>query len=533
MASPTNAGKPNSVGRIGWIAAAVLGTAYVVCIVQLKSFPMQDYANHVARAGVMADILFHHGARFGEYFQLHLTPVPYVLPDLILASMVEVFGVPIGAGIFTALVILSLPCALVFYAYSCNVAARAWPFLFLLGLYLTTDWFFIVGFLAFRLAISLIVVNLALAEILRRRWNLPMYAVYVAALAVGFLTHLAVLVFTGAALGVSAVVRLWFRTTTLRREIYVLLPLAALFAAYSTVFAAAHAAGASLVHNWAAPGGSSPLVSKIRNLRYDFIGFDRRVPAVTTILFFVCILWPVRRELMRPSAAWKPAVAEQLALAATFLGIYFVLPYESEYTLYVDIRALPMVTLSLVFACLRMPSEGASGKAFGDPRMLGLAAVLAAAGLVYTAVPLKVNNAWINEFRRIVSVIPAGARVLPVHTETKRPYLIHVAVHAVLDRGALDPYLFSGNYGDPMTYFRYRSLPYAPHFQWYRAQEQGLKQDSEVDWNRVACSYDYILVTMPYDAAFIRVPVTEVASNDTAALLAVDRQACRQAANSQ
>jgi hypothetical protein len=532
MTPPTNADKSTGVGRIGWIAAAVLGAAYVVFIARLTSFPMQDYANHVARAGVMADLLFHHGARFGQYFQLHLTPVPYVLPDLILASAVEVFGVPIGAGIFTAVVILSLPCALVFYAYSCNVAARAWPFLFLLGLYLTTDWFFVVGFLAFRLAIALIVVNLALAEILRRRWSAALYAIYAVVLVFGFLTHLTVLVFTGAALGVSAVVRLWFRTTTLRREVYLLLPLAALFAAYFAVFAEAHVAGASVVHNWAAPGGSSPLVSKIRNLRYDFIGFDRRLTTVTTILFFICILWPVRRELVRPAAAWKPAVAEQLALAATFLGMYFVLPYESEYTLYVDIRALPMVTLSLVFACLRLPSEGASGKAFGDPRMLGLAAMLAAAGLVYVVAPLRINNTWINQFRSVVSYIPPGARVLPVHTETKRPYLIHVAVHAVLDRGALDPYLFSGNFGDPMTYFRYRNLPYAPDFQWYRAQMQGLKQDSEVDWNRVACSYDYILMTMPYDTAFIRVPTLKVASNDAAALLAVDKQACRQGADS-
>jgi hypothetical protein len=311
-----------------------------------------------------------------------------------------------------------------------------------------------------------------------------------------------------------------------------LLPLAALFAVYFAVFAEAHVAGASVVHNWAAPGGSSPLISKIRNLRYDFIGFDRRVTVITTILFFVCILWPVRRELARPAAAWKPAVAEQLALAATFLGIYFVLPYESEYTLYVDIRALPMVTLALLFACLRMPSEGASRKAFGDLRMLGLAALLAAAGLVYVAVPLKVNNAWIKQFRSIVSLIPSGARVLPVHTETKRPYLIHVATHVVLDRGALNPYLFSGNFGDPMSYFRYRTLPYAPDFQWYRAQMQGRKADSEVDWNRIACGYDYILMTMPYDAAFIRVPTTEVASNDTAALLAVDRQACGQGLDS-
>lgn len=96
-------------GKIGWIAAALIGAAYVACIVRLTSYPMQDYANHLARADVMADILFHHGARFGQVFQVHLTPVPYVLPDLILMCAVEVFGVAAGAGVFTGLVLLSLP----------------------------------------------------------------------------------------------------------------------------------------------------------------------------------------------------------------------------------------------------------------------------------------------------------------------------------------------------------------------------------------------------------------------------------------
>ena len=514
-------------GRFGWAMAALLGAAYVVCIVKLTSFPMQDYANHVARAEVMADLLFHHGSSFGRDFQLHLVPVPYVLPDLILAGAVEVFGIPVGAGIFTGLVLLSLPCALVFYAYSCNVAARAWPFLFLLGLYLTTDWFFIAGFLAFRLAIALIMVNLALAEILRTRWRASLYAAYIVVLALGFLTHLTVLVFTSAALGVSALVRLWFKATTVRREVSLLAPLAALFAAYLGVFAQAHVAGASVVHNWAAPGGASPWVSKIRNLDYDFIGFDRQLAAATPILFFICILWSIRKELLRPASAWRPAVVEPLALAATFVGVYLVLPYESEYTQYVDIRALPMVTLSLLWACVRLPAESPSGKGYGSLLMLGLASVLAAAGLLHVAAPLRINNAWINQFRKVVSYIPSGARVLPVHTETKRPYLIHVGAHAVLDRGALNPYLFSGNFGDPMTYFRYKNLPYAPEFQWYRAQLQGRKQDGEVDWDKIACSYDYILVTMPYEARFIRVPAIEIASNDAAALLAVSREACR------
>jgi hypothetical protein len=50
-----------------------------------------------------------------------------------------------------------------------------------------------------------------------------------------------------------------------------------------------------------------------------------------------------------------------------------------------------------------------------------------------------------------------------------------------------------------------------------------------VDWNRIACDYDFLLVTRPFDAAHIRVATTTAAANETAALLAVDKQECHPA----
>jgi hypothetical protein len=47
-----------------------------------------------------------------------------------------------------------------------------------------------------------------------------------------------------------------------------------------------------------------------------------------------------------------------------------------------------------------------------------------------------------------------------------------------------------------------------------------------VDWNRIACSYDYLLVMVPFREPYLEVPVTPVAYNETAALLAVDKHAC-------
>ena len=527
-APPIRSSSETLAEKISWTVAAVIGAAYLICIVRLTSFPMQDYANHVARAAVMADLLFHQGARFGQIFQVHLTPLPYVLPDLILMSAVEIFGVAAGAAVFSTLVILSLPCALLFYAHSCNIARRALPFVFLLGLYLSIDWFFIAGFLAFRLSLALIVVSLAFAEILRRRWSLPLFGAYMVVLIVGYLTHLTAPLFMAAALGVSGVVRLCYRTTTLRREICLLVPLAMLLVAYFGVMAPSHVHSAAVMKDWGGPGGTRPWVNKIRNLRYAFMGFDRQVTVSTLVLFAACLLWPIYRARDRLRLG-NAACVEQLALVATFLGVYVVLPFEDQITLYVSIRALPMVTILLVVACLRLPAEESAGPIFGDPRVVGLAALLAVANLVYATVPLNSNNTWISHYRAIVSSVPPGAYVLPVHTETSQQYIVHVASHVVTDRGAITPYLFSANFGDPMTYFSYKNPRYAPDFHWYRAQLHGdakLAADSAVDWARVACNYDFLLVTMPYDPAFIHVPTVKVASNDAAALLAVDKRAC-------
>jgi hypothetical protein len=48
-----------------------------------------------------------------------------------------------------------------------------------------------------------------------------------------------------------------------------------------------------------------------------------------------------------------------------------------------------------------------------------------------------------------------------------------------------------------------------------------------VSWNLIACDYDYLLLMRPFDATLIGVSTRTLASNDAAALLAIDKQACR------
>src|SRR5579871_3287334 len=85
---------------IAWALAAVIGVEYVVYFATLRTFPLQDFPNHLARATIMSDLLFDHGARFGAVYTLALQPVPYVLHDLLFATCVKLFGVQAGGACF-------------------------------------------------------------------------------------------------------------------------------------------------------------------------------------------------------------------------------------------------------------------------------------------------------------------------------------------------------------------------------------------------------------------------------------------------
>jgi hypothetical protein len=533
--------------KLGWMAALAMGAAYVLFFAGLTSFPLQDYPNHIARAVIMADLLFHQGARFAQEFAVQLMLVPYILGDLILAACVELFGTAAGAGVFTALMLLSLPCALLYYMSVNRLAPQARLLVFLLGLYLSTDWFFLMGFMAFRMAITALVITLALADSLRGRWSMPMFALYIGVLLLSYMVHLAWLVFFAVILGVSGLARWWFGSTSPRQELWLMLPVLAL-ALWHFGFTPPQGAGTPAVYQ---PEWSAAL--KVKAALAEFQGFGGHLAEPLIVMFGLCVLWPVR-HVLRERAWMKPAVLEQLAIVAAFLAIYIALPRDLKYTAFIDLRALPVIALFVIFAALRMPAEARAGRDFATNPVLILGMLLAAGNLAYLAHQLGPNNAWMARYRAVVKSIPAGGRVLSIYARRQsnsRPFL-HAASFVPLDREGLTPYLFAGDRGDPMLYFRYKHRPYGPAEDWYDAQRvrtlvanskaagsQAAAQVSGLslsasrwyeltpapDWRRVACDYDYLLVTVPFAPQMIGIPTRTVAANESAALLQIDRQA--------
>jgi hypothetical protein len=509
---------------IGWTVAGVIAAAYAVIFGLLSAFSLQDYPNHLARAVAISDLIFDGGARFGALFQFHYAAVSYVLGDLTLAWAVHLFGPELSTILWIALVILSLPLALLFYLRGSTVAPEGRMLVFLLSLYLSTDAFLFMGFLTFRLGVTVTLVSFALVQSLRRSWSTALFAAYCVTLVLGYLTHLSVIVFLVAAIGVSAVLNLWSGRTTKRTEILLSMPLLVVLAWH---FAAA-------IHyrvptdlpaggfDWGTWSG------KIWRLHWDFMRyygtrFDRRVDETLALMGALCVLWPLRTQLRIRNFS-KPAVLEMLALAATFAGIYILLPSSYGDGSYMDLRPLVFVPLFLMIASAYLPEGDSPPYRSGVTVAVALAALLASANLVYLTWHLVEDNVWIKRYRAVVAAVPRGARVLPLYpgTDEVKPFM-HAASFVVIDRGGVIPYLFTGNRGNPQTYFRYIRLPYAPPENWYY---EPAPPATDVDWKAVACTYDFLLPMKPFPLTGIPIPSVKVIENGSAALLAIRNGGC-------
>jgi hypothetical protein len=269
----------------------------------------------------------------------------------------------------------------------------------------------------------------------------------------------------------------------------------------------------------------------------------------------LCVLFGVWRAL-KSSYLMSTRVIENLLIAAAFAGVYLLLPREYPDAGYVDVRALVMVCLSLLIASIWL-AHPLGGAGYGTLAVRVFALLLVALNLGWIAENLRPLESWMSRYRQVVAAVPAGSRVLPVATRPSVGGLsstlhtgatLHAGSYLTIDRYALMPYLFSRNRGDPMNYFYYRARPYMPAEQWYARQltwRAGVPRTytvlgerytwrfrySErdkawealplvpVNWARVACDYDWLLVTRPYDAKLIEIATEVVRENDAASLL--------------
>ena len=485
--------------RVAFFAFGALAVGYAVLLWSLAGLPFHDFPNHVARSVVMADLTFHGGERFGQVFSGEFRFIPYMLGDVMLTLLVEACGADAGARIWLILAVGSFPLAVGVYLRSTGSSQFSLLIGCLVSLYLATDWFFLMGFASFRVALSLVLLSLAAWQTFMRTGSASSYMLFLCLVVAGYLMHLSALVFAAVGIGAVSLAALVHKRVSLRRTIAGGLVIAALWGWYFFSAGAGH--GGEVLER-------ASIVQKIIRMKLPFFHLSTYV-----LLGLFLAGCAVMRTAWRQ--AWRhERFQNACVLVVAFFLVYAVLPIETTATWEIDSRALPLVWLFVLFATLAAAeSVGAEKTA-----VIAVSMLLAAANLSLLWAELEPPNAVILEYRKMAAQVPPGARVLPVRTPA--PFSVdpygHAGAFVTIDAGGITPYLFSANRGFPMQYFRYRQEAYTPAAAWYI-------KDLPVDWPKIQAEYDYMLLRLPYDEKRIGVPTQVVAHNRQAALLKIVR----------
>jgi hypothetical protein len=466
--------------RTGVVGLAMLCAAYVGLWLSLDALPLLDFPNHLARATILGDLWFDGGRRFGAAFDGEMRLAPYILGDLILAPMTQWLPPDVAGRLWLVLLFLALPASV--YAFLRAFGYRGWAVLVgtAAALFLATDWFFVVGFGAFRLGVVLSLLALVAWRRCvagRRSW----YAAYALLVLGCYLAHLASFVMVGIAAGVLSLLELRRRRVSFVGCLALGAPFVALIAHYALLGSGETRGVVTL----------ATVGEKLLRLGAPFVRYDVRVDLVLLGLLVLSVTVPAAAASRHRPGSGGPA-GDFLILAGVFLLLYAAMPIGSGTVYDMDVRALPFAALFGLFAVLARVDADRP-----PPRVAIAALVLLLVGnLVYLGAFLLPENARAREYRRVVATLPEGTPFLPIVTVPavgRTQPLLHAYAWATIDRGAVAPYLFSANRRDSMIYFHYRRRTVEPYIFWYA------RDGAAPDWDAVARDYPFVVVTEPVD----------------------------------
>jgi hypothetical protein len=492
----------------------VLLMLYVAFGLSLGGAPMQDLPDHLTRAHIMADLLFNHGAQFGDLFAVKLVFSPYVGADLLLASLDRAIGSAWACRVWIAALIGLLPLSVWFALRRLGASALATSTAGLLALYVATDHFFILGFANYLLGVSCAFFTYGWFVTSARTGRAGAYVALALLFLLCYAVHLTALIFVSVITAASAA--LWVLTgkVSLKRAA-ALMAAPVLLVVVQLVIApgmdligqAAHIVSAAL-HPGADDGGGWRAIKKIVGLAFPAERFNLAADGVlfavliATVIFPMLFTWP---RALRASA-------EPLLIACALVLLYLITPHTLGGVWYVGVRPLQYALLFLIIAGVR----SAELRPGVQRAQFALALIVALVNLVYLAVYMLPANAAMERYQALTASIPRGTTVLPICTLPVRYYrpFLHAGAYATLNARARTPYLFAADNTPQMYYFQYRERPYAPDENWYSA-------NASVPWDRLVHEYQYVLVTMPWAAQKIPVAYTVVTGNNIAALLRI------------
>jgi hypothetical protein len=514
----------------------------------IGTLPFLDFPNHLARCSVISKLVSEPASHFHQFFSFSFAFTPYFLGDLLLASLILCTSVQFAAVVWPVVCFLSLPLALTFYLRQLRVEREQIILAQLFSLYLSSNWFFLMGFFNFQLGVSLVFVALGLWERVMANLGVPQseaadghfryfnYGLFVLAVTSAYLMHLAALFFLGVILVANAGFRMWRRERFVTSALLSLMPLVLLGGIHllKTTGALSGFGSETGVVTFRSAGW------KLTSMGMMFLRFDKTIDIILFIVFIILVIGPVLTNGIGSFQVVRETRTKQhLLFILVLVLLYAVLPVAvsglgSYDSLYIDSRALPFIFVFIVCVGLRASAtlvEGRRGQESPCVNSKGIClrkvylastVLLALANLGYLVAFLTPYEGRLKEYKQAILAIPENKVVLPVATwkaESRIDVGQHFGALYTAMRGGIIPYLFSGDRNFPPTYFRYRQRLYAPNFFWYRGKV------GVVDWSQVQSTYDYIIATKPFDMGQVDIPkMVEIFSNNSTSVYALRKR---------
>jgi hypothetical protein len=419
-----------------------------------------DYPNHLARWFVlfhMKDATYH----FASFYAPAWGPLPYISPDIL--SMVLQHFLPIdivGRCILSLCIILVAFATYFFLKKACpeNVGLASF------GILVAFNPNLLMGSISneFSLAFCLLVVGLWVSYC-RDPKAITAVGIVIGLLLVYF-SHLSGFVVAGLVMGIYALFQeqRWKKLGVLAA--LSLPPL--LILAYSPSHAGS---GASFLY------GGHVVSDKLKHLVFPVRLYTSATLDLIVLAGLAFLAFLVLKK--RPTFTWQSV---WLAVCATLLLAYFAAPGQYGFGGYIDTRFIPFVYLFLL-AAIRFDRV---------PRYLHIGLALLVLFRIATVEQMFISHQ--SELRQLTAsfeAIPRNAKVLPLVRWPENGLVgagdMHHIEYGVIQRGFLDPELFHLQGVQPITLV---GRPYCPNV---FCDASGA---SQVDWQEVANSYDYLSV---------------------------------------
>jgi hypothetical protein len=416
--------------------------------------PLLDYPDHLARAFIivhMKDPAY----CFSNFYFTEWGPYPYLGMDLSLIALQHLLPAEVAGRVLLSICVIAVPMAGWWFLRKANPGHDA---LALWTLLLSYDPFFIDGFVNFQLGLTLCFFALGFwLRYLEKPTTLRWVTVLTLATC-GYFTHLITFGITGFVVLVYSLAR----RLNLRQIVWSW----GLFVPGAIMFFLAHI---SLYNGEETQFHSLP--QKFFAARAELLhSYSLRLELVTFWVIVVCIFaaWFGNREF-HWNSTW-------FIVFFAMVGLYLALPNEVGDTWLIDVRLIPALFLLLLGVA----------KLGRRQRALALVAVvLFGMRMVDIVRHFRSQQPALLNMEQAIQILPRNIRILPViNRDIVNDDLLHQAyahfwAYAIIQRGALAPYLFDLKGQTPLRINKEGYVPYDP-------------ETRPPNWKEVCSNYDYV-----------------------------------------